>query len=167
MVRESRTKKIGDIAGIQLKDSKGRVWKLFIEIKHSEDKSYLNKGLDKFLGNYENWDAESNGNAIFVFLSYRTVGLDTKPKVDEKKRFIVIDGIKKEDFSVDIESLSFPEKLKIDDVISKLHFPQTLTGTILIYFFFQFNYIFECKIYFNHFILFFNRKNENLGQIRK
>jgi hypothetical protein len=128
MVQESRTKKIGDIAGIRLKDSKDQVWKLFIEMKHSEDKSYVQKGLTKFKGEYENWNSNSNGNAIFVFLSYRTVGLDTTPTFSEKKRFFVIDGIKTEDFSVDIKSLSFPEKLKIDDVISKLPFSEILTS---------------------------------------
>lgn len=130
LVQESSTKKIGDIAGIQLKDSNGEVWKLFIEMKHSENSSYVKQGLEKFKDDYTKYKSE-NGSAIFVFLSYSNLSLNQNNLTTAKgKKFFVIDGIDPKDFSLDIESLSFTRKLSIDTVISKLPFSQILSGKI-------------------------------------
>lgn len=130
MVQESSEKKIGDIAGIRLKDSNNQIWKLFIEIKNSSRKEYVNEGMEKFKGDYTNWNSANEG-AIFIFLSYSNVSLNQKNLTTAKmKKFFVIDGIDPRDFSLDIKSLSFTGEVSIDTVISKLPFSQIFSSRI-------------------------------------
>ena len=97
-------------------------------MKNAESPDYVKKAWRSLRQIITSGIQAQKGNAIFVFLSYRNVGLKETNKSTEKKQFFVIDGIKPEDFSVDIELLSFPGKFEIKEIKSKLPFSEDLTS---------------------------------------
>jgi len=45
-VKQKDTKRIGDIAGMRVKDDKGNIWWIFIEGKNRTDQGELKEGLE-------------------------------------------------------------------------------------------------------------------------
>lgn len=128
-VKKGNGQRTGDIAGMRVKDENNTNWKVFIEAKNAKSQQYLKDGLTKFFSHAE---GRKEKKEIFVYLSYYSIeNPPKKSKFDKKnkKLYIIIDGIKKDDFTLDIKFLSTPnsgvtmqqllEKLKINS--SNLH----------------------------------------------
>ncbi len=140
VVKKGNAQRTGDIAGMRVKDENNTYWSVFIEMKNGTTQQKLKKGLKKF---FDHAEKRKRKNEIFIYLSYYSIENPPpkKSKFDKKnkKLYIIIDGIKKDDFTLDIEFLSTPnsgvtmqqllEKLKINS--SNLHaVPQIISNKL-------------------------------------
>ena len=139
VVKKGNAQRTGYIAGMRVKDENNTYWSVFIEMKNGTTQQKLKNGLKKF---FDHAEKRKRKNEIFIYLSYYSIeNPPKKSKFDKKnkKLYIIIDGIKKDDFTLDIEFLSTPnsgvtmqqllEKLKINS--SNLHaVPQIISNKL-------------------------------------
>ena len=120
-VKRINSQRTGDIAGMRAKDDKDNYWSIFIEGKNRTDQGNLNKGLNKLFSHAKRRNTK---NEIFIYLSYHQIkNPKQKSNFDSVNNnlYLIIDGIKKEDFTLDIKFLSNPkERVTFTQLLEKL-----------------------------------------------
>src|SRR5690606_4630958 len=107
-VQQKESQRTGDVAGMRVKDKDNNFWNIFVEAKNGTTQENLKNGLDKFFSHAKQ---RTTTHEIFVYLSYHQINNPphkSEYNKESNKMYLIIDGIKKQDFTLDIEFLSHP-----------------------------------------------------------
>lgn len=130
-IQRKNTQRTGDIAGIRVKDDNDNYWRIFIEGKNGTDQGKLKKGLKKFFSHAQQ---RKTTHEIFIYLSYHQIKNpphNSEFDKESNKLYLIIDGIKKGDFTLDIAFLSNPQEgVTTRQLLEKLSpsIPPNITG---------------------------------------
>jgi len=126
------TKKKADICGmrVQEQDTNGTIWEVSIEAKNYTSKQ--NDKLNKFYERvYQKNKTETKEIYIYVSLNPFVDILTVQSRKKTNKVFLLINGIKSEDCSLDIHFLSRTNLMTVDELAKKLIPSITTTPTLL------------------------------------